>query len=177
MSAAIPAIRQSADRRFGSSGTLQGFGGGFRVGRNADLHRVEPDRLTDILELDWSEVVGREIEPPFDLPIGVLGRQIARRGNGFQSSGDVDAVAHEVPVGFLDDVAEMDANAENDATVVGHVNVALDEASLHRNGAGHSLDHTAKLGDEPIASALDDPPVMVGDGRINRIAAQRAEFL
>jgi hypothetical protein len=69
----------------------------------------------------------------------------------------------------------MDANAENDATVVGHVNVALDEASLHRNGAGHSLDHTAKLGDEPIASALDDPPVMVGDGRINRIAAQRAE--
>jgi hypothetical protein len=37
----------------------------------------------------------------------------------------------------------MDANAENDATVVGHVNVALDEASLHRNGAAHGLDHCA----------------------------------
>jgi hypothetical protein len=47
--------------------------------------------------------------------------------------------------------------------------------SLRRNGATHGLDHAAKLGDEPIAGALDDPPVMVGDGRINQIAAQRAE--
>src|ERR1700685_823205 len=67
----------------------------------------------------------------------------------------------------------MDSDAEIDAAVVRHANIALDEAILHRNGAAHGLDHAAKFGDEPIASALDYPPAMVGDGRINQIAAQR----
>jgi hypothetical protein len=76
---------------------------------------------------------------------------------------------------FFDHVAEMNSDSEIDAAVVRHANIALDEAILRRNGATHGLDHAAKLGDEPIAGALDDPPVMVGDGRINQIAAQRAE--
>jgi hypothetical protein len=36
-----------------------------------------------------------------------------------QARGDIDAVAHEVAVAFLDDVAQMDANAKLDA-LVGH---------------------------------------------------------
>jgi hypothetical protein len=44
------------------------------LGRNADLKGVDPDRLSDILELGEAEIAGREIEPPFDLPIGVLGK-------------------------------------------------------------------------------------------------------
>ena len=115
-----------------------------------------------------AEIGDREIEPPFDLPIGVLGKtDRAGLGDSLQPRGDIDAVAHQVAVGFFDDVAEMNADAEIDAAVVRHANIALDDAVLHRDGAAHGLDHAAKLGDEPIASALDDPPVMGGDGGVD----------
>src|ERR1700679_3910547 len=69
----------------------------------------------------------------------------------------------------------MDSDAEIDAAVVRHANIALDEAILHRNGRAHGLDHAAKLGDEPIASALDYPPMMDGDGGIDQLRAQRSQ--
>src|ERR1700689_3342192 len=69
----------------------------------------------------------------------------------------------------------MDSDAEIDAAVVRHANIALDEAILHRNGRADGLDHAAKLGDEPIASALDYPPMMDGDGGIDQLRAQRAQ--
>ena len=126
--------------------------------------------------MDEAEIAGREIEPPFDLPIGIF-RKADRAGLGdsLQPCGNIDAVAHQIAVSFFDHVTEMHPDAEIDPAVVRHANIALDEAILHRNGAAHGLDHAAKLRDEPIASALDDPPVMVGDGRINQTAAQRAE--
>jgi hypothetical protein len=37
-------------------------------------------------------------------------------GDPFRSCGNVDAVAHEVTVALLDHIAEMDADAELDAT-------------------------------------------------------------
>ena len=125
------------------------------------MQRIDPDRLSDVLELGRAEIGDRQIEPPFHLPIGVLGEaDRAGRGDPLQPRGDIDAVAHQVAVSFLDHVAEMDADAELDAAVVRHANIALDEAVLHRDGAAHGLDHAAKLDDEPVASALDDPPVM-----------------
>ena len=57
-----------------------------------------------------------EIEPPLDLPIGVLGEtDRARLADALQSRGDVDAVAHQIAVAFLDHVAEMDADPKLDA--------------------------------------------------------------
>ena len=57
-----------------------------------------------------------EIEPTFDLTIGVLG-QTDRPGLGdpLEPRGDVDAVAHQIAVALLDDVAKMNADAELDA--------------------------------------------------------------
>ena len=69
----------------------------------------------------------------------------------------------------------MDADAEIDALVVGYADIARDEAFCNRDGAPHGLDDAAKLGDEPIARALDHPSVMGGNRRIDQIAAQRAE--
>ena len=41
----------------------------------------------------------REIEPPLDLPVGVLGQtDRAGRGDALQPRGDIDAVAHQVAV-------------------------------------------------------------------------------
>ena len=64
------------------------------------------------LSLRLAEIGDREIEPRLHLPVGVLGEaDRARRGDALQPRGDIDAVAHQVAVALLDDVAEMDADA------------------------------------------------------------------
>jgi hypothetical protein len=72
----------------------------------------------------------------------------------------------------LDHVAEMDAHAKLDPLFVRHAGVALDHAALHFNRAAHGVDHAAELADEAIAGALDDAPMMSGDGGVDEIAAQ-----
>ena len=91
----------------------------------------------------------REIEPPLDLAIGVFGQaDRARLGDAFQTRGDIDAVAHQVAVALLDDVAEMNADAELDAALGRQAGVALDHAVLHLDGAAHRVDHAAKLDED-----------------------------
>ena len=113
--------------------------------------------------------VGLEIEPPLDLSIGVLGQtDRPRLGDALQPRGDIDAVAHQVAVAFLDHVAEMDADAKFDALVGRDLSVALDHRSLDFNGAVHCVDDAAELDDAAVARALDDGPwctAMVGSIR------------
>ena len=107
-----------------------------------------------------------EIEPPLDLPIGVLGEaDRAGLGDALQPRGDIDAVAHQIAVGLLDDVAEMDADAELDAALRRQAGIAFDHAVLHLDRAAHGVDHAAELDEAAVAGALDDAPVMHGDGR------------
>ena len=95
--------------------------------------------------------------------------------NPFQPRGDVDAVAHQIAVGLLDDVAQMNADAELDAALWRHAGVALDEAVLHFDCATHGVDDAAELDEAAVAGALDDAPVVHGDGRIDEVAAQCPE--
>ena len=92
----------------------------------------------------------------------------------FKPRGNVDAVAHQVAVRLFDDIAEMDANAELDAAILRNAGVALDHAGLNLDGAAHRVDHAAKFNEEPVASSLDDPAVVSGDGWVDEIAAQRS---
>ena len=102
----------------------------------------------------------------FHLPIGVLGEtDRARLGDALQPRGDVDAVAHQIAVALLDDVAEMDADAKLDALVGRDARVALDHGVLHFDRAAHRVDDAAELDDAAVAGALDDAAVMHGDGR------------
>ena len=136
------------------------------MGGDADLQRIDPDRFGDVLELRRAEIGDREIEPPLDLAIGVLGQtDRAGLGDPLQSRGDVDAVAHQIAVGLLDDVAEMNADAEFYAALGRQAGVALDEAVLHLDRAAHGVDHAAELDEAAVAGALDDATMMHGDGR------------
>jgi hypothetical protein len=89
---------------------------GLRLRGDVDLKRIDPNRFGDVLELGRAKVADGEIAPPLDLPIGIL-RQAdrARLANAFEARGDIDAVAHQIAVALLDDVAQMDADAELDA--------------------------------------------------------------
>ena len=110
------------------------------------------------------------------LPIGVLGEANgARLGDTLQSRGDVDAVAHQVAVALLNYVAEMDADAELDAALGRKAGVPLDHAVLHLDGAANGIDHASELYEDAVAGSLDDTAVMQGDGRVDQIAAERAQ--
>ena len=69
----------------------------------------------------------------------------------------------------------MDADAELDAALGRQAGVALDHAVLHLDGAAHGVDHAAELDKDAVAGALDHPPVMHGDGRIDQIAPERPQ--
>ena len=150
---------------------------GLRVGGRADVERIDPDRLGDVLELRRAEIGDREIEPSLDLPVGVLGQADRARLAAMPSKprGDIDAVAHQVAVALFDDVAEMHADAKFDALVRRDPSVALDHRPLDFNGAVHCVDDTPELDDAAIAGALDDAAVVHGDGRIDQVASERPQ--
>src|SRR5271166_7054763 len=144
-----------------------------RLRRLANFKRIDPNRLGDVLELGWAEISDGEIEPPLDLPVGLLGEaDRARRGDAFQSRGDVDAVAHQVAVGLFDDVAQMDADAELNAALGRQARIALDHAGLHFYRATRGVDHAAEFDDAAVAGSFDDAAVVDGDGRVDQVAAQ-----
>src|SRR5580704_9345672 len=66
----------------------------------------------------------------------------------------------------------MNADAELDAAIFRHADVALDHAALHLDGATHGVDDAAELDEAAVAGAFDDTPVMRSDGGINEIATE-----
>ena len=111
-----------------------------------------------------------------DLPEGVVGdANPAGLGDAFQTRCDIDAVAHQIAVALLHDVAEMDADPKFDALVGRDPSVALDHRPLDFNGAIYGIDDTPELDNCAIAGALNDPAVMDGDGRIDQVASERPQ--
>src|ERR1700734_1690783 len=90
-------------------------------------------------------------------------------GYALEARGDVDAVAHQIAVALLDDVAQMNADAKFYALVGRNARVALDHGVLHFECAAHRVDYAAELDDAAVAGALDDAAVMHGEWGINQI--------
>ena len=72
-------------------------------------------------------------------------------------------------------VAQMDADAELDATLRRKTRVALDHAILHLDCAANGIDDASELYEDAVTRPLDDAAVMHGDGGIDQIASQRSE--
>ena len=98
----------------------------------------------------------------------------ARIGQGFDPGRDVDAVAIEV-VALDDHVAEIDADAQLNAAFRSDAGVALGHRLLHRDRAAHRIDDAGKFHQHAVAGGLDDAAAVLGDIRIEKLAAQRFE--
>ncbi len=151
-----------------------------RLRGDTDLQRIDPDRLSNVLELSWAEIGDRQIKPSLDLSVGVLGQaDRARRGDPLKARGDIDAVAHQISIGLLDHVAQMNADAKFDALVLSNTRVALDHGVLHFSGAAHRVNHAAELEMLPSPVRLTIRPwwtAIVGSIRSLRSALSRARI-
>jgi hypothetical protein len=70
-----------------------------------------------------------------------------------QPSRDIDPVAENVAL-IDDDVAEIDADPEADALLLGGVSLAVEHAALRLDGTAHGIDHAGKLGQHAVAGGL-----------------------
>jgi hypothetical protein len=140
------------------------------LGRNPNFERIDADRLSDVFELGCAEIANFEIETPLHLPVGLLGEtDRARLGDALEPRRNIVAVA------LLDNVADMDADAELDAFVGRDAHIALGHAGLHFDRAAHRVNHAAELNDYSVAGAFDDVAVVDCDSRVDRIAAKGPE--
>jgi hypothetical protein len=63
------------------------------------------------------------------------------------------------------DIAEIDANAKPDASLVRKLRLTVDHPALHFNGAAHSIDDAGKLSQQAVAGIFDDAaPVLLNLG-------------
>ena len=147
-----------------------------RATRRADLDRVGSYGFDDVLQRRRCEIGDREIEPAFHLPEGVLGQTYcAGLGDALQSRCDIYAVAHEIAVALLHDVAEVNADPKHDALIVRRPGIAFGHRVLHRDRTSHRFHHAAEFDQRPIAHALEHPAVQTSDNGIDHVGAQRAQ--
>jgi hypothetical protein len=68
-----------------------------------------------------------------------------------------------------------DPDAQFDAVVRRDACIALGHRPLHRDRAAHGIDDAGKFHQQAVAGSLDDAAAVLGDLRIDELAAQRLE--
>ena len=105
-------------------------------------------------------MLAHRLEAERDLGLGVVvdgagDADFSGLGEPLETRGDVDPIA--VDVALLDDhVADVDADAERDAPVLGQLRLALGDALLDRGGALDRIDHARELDQRAVAHELGD---------------------
>ena len=150
--------------------------------RRAAAHRCPAvegegaDRTVDVLQRPRSEIAERQAELVAHLLVHA-GRQHdrTRLGQRLQARRDIHGVAEHVVVG-VDDVAEMQADAEGLLPVGRLAGIALGHAPLQLDRRAHRLDGAAELGHHAVAHRLDDAAVEAVDHRRHQLGEMRAEI-
>ena len=89
-------------------------------------------------------------------------------GQALEPSCHVDPVAIDIVV-LDDNVADVDANAELDAPIIGDAGVAIRHTRLHGDGALHGIDDAAELDQHAVTCRLDDAAVALRDFGVDEL--------
>ena len=131
----------------------------------ARRHAVDAGRPGDVFQVRLAEVDEIRLDPLAHVLVGGAGQaHAARLGDALEPRRDVDAVAQKV-VAFDQHVAEMNADAIDDAPAFGEVGVALGHHALDRERAFGGRNDRGKFDEEGVAHRLEDPPAVRGDDR------------
>jgi hypothetical protein len=69
----------------------------------------------------------------------------------------------------------MNPDAKFDAALRRQAGVPLDEAGLQFGGAAQRVDHATEFNQRPVASPFKYAPIVHGDGRFDKVTAQRSQ--
>jgi hypothetical protein len=86
--------------------------------------------------------------------------------------GNVHTVAVNV-TRFYDDIAEIDAKAEHDASIFREIDVAVDHLALDFDCAPYRVNDAGELKEHTVASIFDDPPVMLANLGFEQVPLER----
>jgi hypothetical protein len=87
---------------------------------------------------------------------------------------DIDVVAKDVAI-LDDNIPDIDTDAKLDAVVGRYTGVAPDHLALHLDGTAQCIHHTTELDQQPVVGGLDQATAVLGDFRVEEVAAQRLE--
>ena len=133
---------------------------------------VGPHRARDVLDVLLASEFQGMLELAMQMIVGRAGDENpARVAQLLQAGGDVHAIAEKIAV-LDDDVAQVDADPEHDATVRRNLRLMRGDLLLHRNGKGCSVHDRTELGNRAITHQFDDAAVMLGQQRIDDLAPQ-----
>ena len=108
-----------------------------------------------------------EVELAMQMVVGGAGDENpARVAQLLQTGGDVHAIAEKIAV-LDDDIAQVDADPEHDATVRRNLGLMRGDLFLHRNREGCGVDDRTEFGNRAIPHQFDDAAVMLGQQRID----------
>lgn len=90
-------------------------------------------------------------------------------GQRLQPRRDIHPIAEDVTA-IGDHVAEIDPDAEHDASLRARIAVALDHAALPLDGAAHGIDDAGELDQQPVPGGLHDAAAMLLYLRVHQFA-------
>src|SRR6516164_3495903 len=123
--------------------------------------------ISDVLQLPLPQIDKLGRNRSAHMPPGVGGyADTAGRSEAFEPCREVDTMAVDV-VRRDDDVTEIDADAQLDASALRHPGIAGDDEPLHIQGAANRVDHAAELDEGAVTGVLDDPAAMFADPRLD----------
>src|SRR5216684_647415 len=85
----------------------------------------------------------------------------ARLRQSFQASRDIDGIAEEI-VALNNDVADVDADPKPHLLADRSISILLGYGVLHRDSTLHGINGAGEIGDETVASRVEDPTTMRG---------------
>jgi len=129
-------------------------------------HPIDPHWPGNVLDLLLAQILKDKGQPVAHVVMDRVGdKYTAGIGQGFDTCGDVNAVAIEV-VALDDHVTESDADAQLDAHGRHDTSIPPGRCLLHRDHAAHRVDDAPKFHPHAVAGGLDDAAIMFGDFRI-----------
>ena len=133
------------------------------------------DRAIDVLQVQVAEILEAGVHAAgHRLVHGARDQDAAGQGFRLEPRRDVDAVAEQVVL--LDDqVAEMQAHAQEDGAVIGLVARGVLHGLLQFDGGGQRFDGGAELGQYAVARQLDDAAATPSHDRHDGLLADGAQ--
>src|SRR5262245_36401954 len=117
-------------------------------------------RLGNILQTPLADVLEWNLHDLSNLIVdGLRNADSSRVSELFEANSDVYARTVEIVL-FDDNIPEIHANAELHSLVVWDRLIAFRDLVLNLDGAANGLDDAGELGDDAVACAAEDTPLM-----------------